>query len=732
MAYNFLDTSSLSHYWSSRNEIKFRLAIKFNLDFDLIREYDLNMETTTTNIIRQQLDKNDLNEFSFVEKCWLDDLLVDAMSYSYGLELNRGVLYFFERRQLQDQKRLGMREFFQIKCQLLVDPMTDRLIWIKINVKNENGLNKTKNSKSIRHLNVDRHLILQPNSFIAKLNEIFDATSPNTNNSVFRLANSNMDYIRQTFRLNELTSVLDTKKHAYNDVFTRINMSKIEIELDKQLFQLYLHLSDVNETSLFYFENQQKINAIHTSLNENLFELDANETILNLDILKMGNFKFYLLDYDEIDLTRPFSNGNKQDVFSIQNSTMLNLTHVIAHHFYSIRVKFCLNATFYKCSQTKFFLKLRSTIETIRFHSKIFTYRLISIERKYFLQKANDDRLVRLNEFEPILDLKQHLNVDKLLPNLQLNMSGSDYFILDETNGLVYVSNGMTQIETNEFEVFLVNTNTNLIQSTTRIRIEKCQISNRIHIPITSSNLTEAYLIDMNVTRENNDLELFTSYDKSYFTVNKNLIYMNISLAFDTFFKYNLFHLKEVNLELGVKLDTNFNFKLLIVLTCDQFYARQISEANKNVSFNVKIQKFKFYSLVDNLTQVDLDLSNYLKKKQSGKSSVYLLNEIKQSRTHGLDVSEYFELNERTGHLKCRQPDYLTKLNVNMSVNEFNMDELFGDALDFNVYKICTSLDTHKITDVLQLEVSFDILLTLVKKFWVFFSQFGKLAKKSL
>jgi len=140
MAYNYLDANSLSHYWSSRNEIKFRLKIKFNLKLDLIREYDLIMffnGLTTT--IRQPLDKDDLNEFSLVEKCWLDNVLVDGLSFSYGLEQTSGILYFFERRPIEESMiRLEMREFFQITCQIL-DSTTGRLIWIKINVKNENG-----------------------------------------------------------------------------------------------------------------------------------------------------------------------------------------------------------------------------------------------------------------------------------------------------------------------------------------------------------------------------------------------------------------------------------------------------------------------------------------------------------------------------------------------------------------------------------------------------------------
>ena len=98
-------------------------------------------------------------------------------------------------------------------------------------------------------------------------------------------------------------------------IFLSVDNFKTKTKDEGRLFQIKCQLLiDLMTEWLIWI----KINAIHLSLNENLFELDANKTILNLDILKIGNFKCYLLDYDYFDLTRPHSNSNKQDLLSFK------------------------------------------------------------------------------------------------------------------------------------------------------------------------------------------------------------------------------------------------------------------------------------------------------------------------------------------------------------------------------------------------------------------------------
>jgi hypothetical protein len=138
IAYNYLDTNSQSHYWSSRNEIKFRLTIRFNLNVNLLKEYDFRIDTNDDLTVRLLVD--DCNEFSSIEKCWLDDDVNsnDSLKFTYGLERHSEQMwfYFFEKNPLTS--RLETREKFQIKCQLS-HLNTNRLTWIKVNVQNARG-----------------------------------------------------------------------------------------------------------------------------------------------------------------------------------------------------------------------------------------------------------------------------------------------------------------------------------------------------------------------------------------------------------------------------------------------------------------------------------------------------------------------------------------------------------------------------------------------------------------
>jgi hypothetical protein len=165
--------------------------------------------------------------------------------------------------------------------------------------------------------------------------------------------------------------------------------------------------------------NKKQLNALHSSLNGKLFELETTKEYskINLNTLNCSNLKFNLINYEYIDLSSSsHTNGrltSTKTAFKIENSTFLTFdrTH---NCFYLILVKFCLQlnrdakseaSNVSECSQAKFNLKLKSTQSDAKFIRDSFTFCLVQIERKFYLQ--NNKQLVRLYEFQPFINLKQ-------------------------------------------------------------------------------------------------------------------------------------------------------------------------------------------------------------------------------------------------------------------------------------------------------------------------------------
>jgi hypothetical protein len=127
IAYNYLDTNSLSHYCSSRNEIKFRLTIRFNLNVNLLKEYDLRIDTNDDLTVRLLVD--DCNEFSSIEKCWLDDDVncKDSLKFTYGLERQSEQMwfYFFEKNPLVWSMPFSVSLRYEHRCSIITGNIFD-------------------------------------------------------------------------------------------------------------------------------------------------------------------------------------------------------------------------------------------------------------------------------------------------------------------------------------------------------------------------------------------------------------------------------------------------------------------------------------------------------------------------------------------------------------------------------------------------------------------------------
>jgi hypothetical protein len=583
----------------------------------------------------------------------------------------------------------------------------------------------------VYHLNLNRALIFKSNARIVKLSQIF-TINPATNLNIYKLANAlNKPHVQKAFCIDSaLNGILMTSQNIDDvNALIELNTLEINIEINTDIYKLYLHL--LNNTQLANTannnnnnnNNKKQLNALHSSLNGKLFELDLTREYskINLNTLNCSNLKFNLINYEYIDLTSSsHTNGrltSTKTAFKIENSTFLTFdrTRVTHNCFYLILVKFCLqlnrdakseasNANVSECSQAKFNLKLKSTQSDAKFMRDSFTFCLVQIERKFYLQ--NNKQLVRLYEFQPFINLKQ---LTMPPPNHRWSnfkaTSLQENFYLDQRNGLVYAAKGL-DLNATHFDVFLVNTAPNTIESRARIYLEKLIIPNRVHIQINNSNHCRSVL------KLDNDIELIKcSMHRGLFRLENNKILLNTSLAYETLFKRNLFHVNEFDINIDVKLAENISFKLQLIITCDQYFPRQISTPKLDLTLkrlpsydaNFKVKKFKSYLLVENVTLIDINLSSFIKEQQQ-QSEIYLLSQAKSTSSHW-DLSEYFYLNEINGHLEFKQPAHLKNL-IDMNVDEFNHGELFGNVLNFVVFKVDFNRVLHKITNLIQLEVS--------------------------